>query len=249
MQRLRLFLLKWHRRIGASISLLAIFLAVTGIMLNHTEQLSLDSTPVQSKWLLEHYGIGEIETRSFQLGNSYVSQLEQRQLYWNAQALGDCQGSLLGAVQRDEEAYALCERELLVLSTQGELIERIGGIHGLPTSLRGIAVKDNSLLIRADEAIHSFSIDSLSWSEISADSAPTWSEPTTLPDEIQSAVLSNLILDDINLERVILDMHSGRFWGTAGVIVMDIVAIGIILLALSGVWVWSRAKWRRSHYK
>ena len=46
----------WHRRIGLTAIILVIVLAVTGIMLNHTEALKLDETYVESATLLGWYG-------------------------------------------------------------------------------------------------------------------------------------------------------------------------------------------------
>jgi hypothetical protein len=40
------------------------------------------------------------------------------------------------------------------------------------------------------------------------------------------------------LERVILDIHSGRILGQAGVLLIDFMAILFLLLAMSGVWMW-----------
>ncbi len=48
------------------------------------------------------------------------------------------------------------------------------------------------------------------------------------------------------LERIILDLHSGRMFGTFGEYVMDIVALLFIFLALSGGWMWCRHMWRQS---
>ena len=47
----------WHRRIGLLGLLLVIILAVTGILLNHTEKFKLDETYINNAWLLNWYGI------------------------------------------------------------------------------------------------------------------------------------------------------------------------------------------------
>ena len=48
---------QWHRYIGVTVALFAILLAVTGMLLNHTGELDLDSTYVDSPWLQDWYGI------------------------------------------------------------------------------------------------------------------------------------------------------------------------------------------------
>jgi hypothetical protein len=42
----------------------------------------------------------------------------------------------------------------------------------------------------------------------------------------------------LNWERVILDAHSGRLFGNLGVWFMDIVALMLILLSVSGIYIW-----------
>lgn len=43
----------------------------------------------------------------------------------------------------------------------------------------------------------------------------------------------------LHWERILLDLHSGRLFGSAGVWVFDGAALLFIFLALSGVWVWA----------
>jgi len=44
------------------------------------------------------------------------------------------------------------------------------------------------------------------------------------------------------MERIMLDLHSGRILGRAGVYIMDAAAIGFLVLAASGVWLWVRRR-------
>ena len=47
----------WHRWVGLVAALFVIVLAVTGLALNHTEELQLDARHVRTAWLLDWYGI------------------------------------------------------------------------------------------------------------------------------------------------------------------------------------------------
>jgi uncharacterized iron-regulated membrane protein len=44
------------------------------------------------------------------------------------------------------------------------------------------------------------------------------------------------------VERVILDLHSGRFFGKLGPWLFDIAALLLILLSLSGAWIWLKRR-------
>ena len=46
----------------------------------------------------------------------------------------------------------------------------------------------------------------------------------------------------MSLERLLLDLHSGRFFGSAGVLVYDVLALAIGFLAISGLILWIRGR-------
>jgi uncharacterized iron-regulated membrane protein len=51
----------------------------------------------------------------------------------------------------------------------------------------------------------------------------------------------------VSWERLVLDLHSGQFLGFKGRLLTVFFAFGLILLAFSGVWVWSSqpGRWKR----
>ncbi|MFT5351416.1 MAG: hypothetical protein ACI9MF_002239 [Gammaproteobacteria bacterium] len=46
----------------------------------------------------------------------------------------------------------------------------------------------------------------------------------------------------LSLERILLDLHSGRLLGNAGVFIVDLAALFFVFLALSGSWMWLRKR-------
>ena len=46
----------------------------------------------------------------------------------------------------------------------------------------------------------------------------------------------------ISIERLLQDLHSGRLFGIFGVILMDLASVALVLLALTGCWVWLRKR-------
>ena len=42
----------------------------------------------------------------------------------------------------------------------------------------------------------------------------------------------------LTLERVMLDLHSGRIFGDFGIYIMDAAAVALLWLSGSGLWVW-----------
>ena len=70
-----------------------------------------------------------------------------------------------------------------------------------------------------------------------------WSEQVPLPGELRDILLKKYRGQGLTLERVLLDLHSGRLFGTFGVYIVDAAALLFLILAFTGVWMWmSRLK-------
>ncbi len=67
------------------------------------------------------------------------------------------------------------------------------------------------------------------------------SQPGVLPTGLEQDLLYLYRGKGLSLERLLLDLHSGRLLGNAGVYIVDVAALLFIFLALSGSWMW----WRR----
>ena len=91
--------------------------------------------------------------------------------------------------------------------------------------------------------------DGLAWQalsekESSATNRLVWASEQALPKSL-SASLTKSFSPSLPLERIVLDLHSGRFFGSNGPLVMDTVALLLIILSLSGVWIYIRSVRRR----
>jgi len=59
----------------------------------------------------------------------------------------------------------------------------------------------------------------------------------------QKKIIENIsISKTITYERIVVDLHSGRLFGSFGVTLIDLVTIGIILLSFTGAYSWIRHK-------
>ena len=64
-----------------------------------------------------------------------------------------------------------------------------------------------------------------------------------LISENQKKIIENKSLSKtITYERIVVDLHSGRLFGSFGVTLVDLVTIGIILLSITGAYSWIRHK-------
>jgi hypothetical protein len=70
-------ILSFHLYVGLGISLLLIHLSITGIFLNHTDDLDLNKTYISSEWILNLYGLNVPKpSKIFTLQQDNISQFD-----------------------------------------------------------------------------------------------------------------------------------------------------------------------------
>jgi len=239
-KKLKFIAFLWHRRIGLAAIILIIILAITGILLNHTESLQLDEAYVESNTLLNWYGLEpEGEITSYEINGHTISTWD-KEVFFDNQPLTRTAETLHGAVWAEQLIIAAFDTEIFLLTHNGELVERVptsqsfSGIQRLGLKYkRPVIETGDPLYYMADEHI-------LDWDVIINDNIE-WSVKTELSesqiDELRHAFRGK----GLSMERVILDLHSGRIFGHYGIYLMDAAAIALLWLSLSGLWVW----WQR----
>ena len=229
---------KWHMSIGIIAVLFVIMLVVTGIMLNHTDQLDLDSTYVNDDSVLAWYNIHPIRGPvGFKIDNVWVTQLGDR-MYFDQRFIDDHVGVLHGVVEYAGSIIAAVDDRLILLTKEGEVIERISSMEGLPADIKKIGLSGHGeLIIKAAPGSFRVNLDGLEWEEV-ANFQAQWSEAGSIPASLNSKLMRQYRGTGLPVERVILDLHSGRILGDWGIYLIDAAAILLLLLALSGFWMW-----------
>jgi hypothetical protein len=240
--RLLRSLYMWHRWLGLAAAVFVMVLSITGLLLNHTEELELDSRHVRASGLLDWYGIRvPAGMQSYPLGKNIVTQVGDR-LYWNTTQIPLPATRLIGAVDFSDFAVVAIEGELLLLSDSGELIERLDGAAGVPAGMQAIGISaGGTLAIRAAHGYYQTDHMFLEWTETDTLQA-AWAGASTPEPELRAALEQAWRGSGLSLERVLLDLHSGRILGSKGVYLMDAAAVLFLVLAASGVWLWSRRR-------
>jgi hypothetical protein len=232
---------RWHQRIGLAAAVFVATLVVSGVALNHTEPLKLDSQPVRNALLLKWYGLKTVVPETgYAVGDTYLT--------WDAAkwALG---GKILaeknpvpvGAVQSGSALYVGTRSTLYVFQIDGQLIDKIEQSALPKTPIERLGTLEKEIAIGAGGESFA-SKDGLTWRGVASDGV-TWSQPRQLPAQVRKT-LEESFAAAVPLERVLLDLHSGRLFGRYGPWFVDLVAIGLVILALSGLWMYWRA-WRR----
>ncbi len=230
---------RWHRRIGVAASLFVILLAFSGFSLNHPELLELDHLVVRSPMVLGWYGIELPDAiDGYPVGEHWISQVGG-QVFLDAAPLTTCRGALVGAVEVGDELAVACQSELLLFTVTGELLDRIDATYRLPVPVEALGARDGQLLLRGQGKAFRVDPEAPSFTALNG-SEPAWPVAAPLPPTLVEQLAPQAAGDAITLERLVLDIHSGRILGRWGVYWMDGVAVLMVLLALTGLKAWRR---------
>jgi hypothetical protein len=242
---------QWHRYIGLTAFLFVMMLVVTGIMLNHTERLTLDQTYIKSDLLLDWYGIDSPQLDiAFRTANHSIIQIGER-VYMDRRPLDDHAAALRGAVEAGGLIVVAIDGEVLLLTPQGKLVERLGDAQGVPSRLRAIGrTQGGRVVVDAAHGLHTTDQDFLSWQRYAGKGPVAWSQAQPPPRALVQDLQRHYRAHILPMERVMLDLHSGRILGSWGVFVIDAAAVLLFFLGISGCWLWyERYQKRKAHQK
>lgn len=230
----------WHRYLGLTAAVLVLVLSVTGIMLNHTERFKLDEYYITTNWLLDWYKIklpNKINT--YQASEQWMTQMGHV-LYFNEQSLDEEIAQLHGAVGFNGMIVVAVDESILLFMPSGELIEKLDSFHGVPRNLTAIGITNHSLVaVKAHGELYVADEDLLTWVEVDDSKIRVdWVKAVALPESMKSFFSRHYRQNILSREKVVLDLHSGRFFGSNGVLIMDAAAIILCFLAISGSSIW-----------
>lgn len=229
---------KWHKRFGLFSALFVIFLATSGIALNHSDALNFNKNFIQTEWLLDLYEINPTnDPIGFMAANSWAVQIGER-LYFNDREIAKDVSELKGLILINDIYVVAYDGQLTLVTDKAEVVENLAGAAGVPAGMQAIGYDDQfNVIIRAAHGYYHVNLDELEWEEFDHLDA-SWSESSLVPDELQTELLKLYRGTGLTIERVLLDFHSGRIVGQWGIYVVDFVAILFLILAFTGVWMW-----------
>ena len=242
---LLLFLRRWHMRIGLAAVVFFLFLAVTGVVLNHSSGLGLDNRYVHAAWLAKWYGIpAEAPRHAFRSGRHDLVAANGRWML-DGRLSGEKLPQPLGLVELPDMLVVASSTSLYLYGADGALIDRLER-NALPAvPVQAIGADERQLVLKT--ASGSFrSRDALSWQSAPRDGI-AWSSPVDLSAS-EREKYAQLLEPGTSLQRILLDVHSGRFAGRYGPLAMDLIAIFLAVLSLSGVWLFFKRKHRRERH-
>lgn len=229
---------------GITAALFLVLVSITGILLNHTEHFQFDEHHIKSDWVLDWYGIQSPDVlQPWKVDDRYITLMGEH-LYLDRREIDGDYKKLAGAVRSDDVLVIAADDNILLLTLRGEIIERLQHKDGAPAGVTRIGLNSLGQVIVANR-LEQYQADSdfLHWTHLDVDSSDiNWAIPGQLPDNLVQSLRHHYRGEVLPQERLILDLHSGRFFGPAGPWLMDLAAIILIFLSLTGSWMWFKRR-------
>jgi hypothetical protein len=230
---------RWHGLVGAVIVFFLVYLLVSGLPLNHVEILKLDKREVSYPWLMRWYGIHAADpTQGYLLGKSYFS-WEDGKWVLDDKLLTSSAGQPVGAVEVRGVNYIATATTLYLYQSDGQLLDKVEK-QSLPAHpILALGKMGSNVMLQTPSAVFA-SVDGQNWEKSSA-TGVTLSSLQDLPADVKRRT-AEILAPGISLQRILLDVHSGRIFGRYAVWVMDVASLVLLGLGLSGFWLYWRLR-------
>lgn len=213
-----------HKHAGILLALFIVFMSVSGVLLNHSADLGLDQSYVPGN-IAGRYYTGNVSVTGMIIGGTHIYAAAGK-IFFGDKEIAVCDKGLRGGASIAEEIILLCENELLLLTPSGQLIERLGEAHGVPSSVEKIAAADGQLYLQSLDQVFIYDVGNLRLSR--ATFMGEWSR-------LESMSGDELVENTVSWEQFILDLHSGRFFGSFGVWFGDLISLLLISMVVTGL--------------
>lgn len=239
---------RWHGHVGVAATLFLVLIVLTGIALNHEQGLKLDKREISTPWLMRWYGIKAAEPKQgYLLGEQYFAWEGDKWALGNKPLPGSAEHPV-GAIEVGGVDYVATSSALYLYQADGQLLDKLEK-QSLPAyPILALGKMGDSVVLKTPTAML-VSQDGLTWRK--ADAGLTWSSLQPLPGDVRDQ-MTVMLAPGLSLQRIFLDVHSGRIFGRYGPWVVDLAAIALLMLGLSGVWMYWRSikqgKQRHKHY-
>lgn len=227
---------KLHRWVGFGAAIIVVMLCITGIALNHTAELQLAKQPIPN-WIAKPvYGAVIVEQQAFSVKGQTLSATAAGELTANHRAISHC-GTLTGVMELQNYLLAACSGKLLVLDEQARLLEEMH-LDSLDIGVvsRVYRYGPPGSVVYLEGEIQALELDP---DTMQTRPAPSFASPE--PSIHSVAVGYTQPSVELSYERLFLDLHAGRVVGGWGVWLVDLTAISLLLLIITGFLAW-RAK-------
>ena len=234
-----------HRWSGILLLVPLAIACLTGLVLNHTVDMDLSNRHVTANWIQARYGMTlDGEPKAFGLdGKAYAATWDGK--IFHRSSIVDDSEPLIGAVPLRDGTAVVTRFSVHYFGLDGELIEVIDSISlpATPVSRAG-RTSNLTLVLETESGTYTSDPNLLDFTESPGNQETTWSTIVAPSDSDLKKWKTTYSGDGIPLDRVILDIHSGRFFGNIGKWIYDLTVIGVLVLSATGFILFLRTRRR-----
>ncbi|PCI51839.1 MAG: hypothetical protein COB49_00785 [Alphaproteobacteria bacterium] len=226
---------RWHRWVGYTSLFFVLILSITGLILNRAEKFSLNQIMIQNDLISSLYSQPpSAPPVHFKAGDDWISWLEGR-IYLSGNLIGQNSSPLVGAALLNDLIIAPTKDSLSLYLTDGSLVE-IMDSSSLPGEITAIGhPTTDSILIETSNGIYKADAAFISWQKMSDTVALSPVLALQPPDQISEKIMQDFRGQGVTLSRLVLDLHSGHIMGSFGPYIMDLAALSLIFLGVTGL--------------
>lgn len=243
--RVKRFSRSLHAFLGLCVLIPLLLFTITGVLLNHKMDLGLDQKRLTSEFIMRQYGVVfDGQPKAWDLGVSgSFSEWNEESVLNNSLIILD--GQSVGAVEINSGICVATSTQIQFFDSRSTLIEVLEPGLSLPEGVVtavGVDEKRNLVVQFGNETYVAKDKDLLEFEKIDESQSVQWATNKTLNEAEISLVKKAIIADGLPWDRVILDIHSGNILPLFGKILVDLFALGVLGLTLSGLILYRRKK-------
>jgi hypothetical protein len=232
---------RWHRLVGIASTAVVLVTIATGVVLNHSDALNLAKRETRGTAIRHLYGNANVPlSPSYRVGRGWITQMGQRVFLDRAEILRR-EAPIVGAVETPDALLIAFEDGVVELDDGLNVVEAYGALDGLAPPLTRVGWNGDDAFVQAAAGIMQFDAATMAF-VAGGGSTLRWQAASPLPDAISKDLVSNYGGPGVSYEQLLLDLHSGRLFGLPGVIIVDVAAICMLILGMTGVFLWFKFK-------
>jgi uncharacterized iron-regulated membrane protein len=212
--RRRKAMVRWHRRFAIFVSIWLILLAGSGLLINHANDWKLDSKPLAAPLQRWVYGM----------------EVDDADLCEPLTREGVACSELFARLQLPVGALLLGARDLFLLDDEGQLVEKLSVSQFGLASLQAVLAEGSEIYLRGARKTVLTSPDLIDGHLLDSEAAAALNQ--------RQWQVAGAATDTITWERFFLDLHAGRFLGPLAKVFNDLMAAIILVLAVTGLWLY-----------
>lgn len=139
---------------------------------------------------------------------------------------------LVGAAEVNGIAIAALRDGVALFTPNGELIERIPAASLPPGPITRLALQDEIVILYTEGGPFMCDADFTACTETALAGQPAETASLVIEDAVARLYHGG----GLSLEKILLDIHTGRIFGVAGALFTDLVALALLMLVVSGVY-------------